>query len=434
MSASRTTRVFCEAVAARGPVLITVGQYQLDQPSGANRLAYDEARFLAGQGIEVWLLVQDVIGAHSECEPDSGIHVLRYQVPQRHELDPRRIWAHQTVIQRLLQRYLPAVTAIHGHAPLQYAAACALYPAARKVLSIHSPLNMEADLNWPGGSLRNRIRRAVGLPLLKRLERQCLQYSDAISVFSAYTRSLLRQIHGALAVKRIQVIPGWIDIARFDKTCLEPNQTLIPWPNCGQRRNSAEGDPGMSAARDQLGWPRDLPVLFTLRRLVPRMGLQTLLHAAARLQHGGHRFHLMIGGDGPLRGALEENAALLNLDNVHLLGGIADSLLPVAYRACDAFVLPTAALECFGLVIVEALAAGRPVLAVPVGAIPEVLARVEPRWLASGPDEAALAKLIADFLSGKLPQHHPDELQAVAKNDYSHAKIIPLLTELLFSE
>jgi glycosyltransferase involved in cell wall biosynthesis len=47
---------------------------------------------------------------------------------------------------------------------------------------------------------------------------------------------------------------------------------------------------------------------------------------------------------------------------VTFLGRVEDRLLPLAYAACDAFVLPTRALECFGLIALEALSAGRPVL------------------------------------------------------------------------
>ena len=65
----------------------------------------------------------------------------------------------------------------------------------------------------------------------------------------------------------------------------------------------------------------------------------------------------------------------------HFIGHVADEVLPDMYAAADAFVLPTTELECFGLIALEALACGRPVLATPVGAIPEILEPIEPRWL-----------------------------------------------------
>jgi glycosyltransferase involved in cell wall biosynthesis len=102
----------------------------------------------------------------------------------------------------------------------------------------------------------------------------------------------------------------------------------------------------------------------------------------------------------------------------HFLGRIPDEELPAMYAACDAFVLPTAQLECFGLIMLEALASGRPVLATPVGAIPEVLGRIEPKWLADDQTERALTRLLCSFLTGQLPSHPPEQLRATVCQKY----------------
>jgi glycosyltransferase involved in cell wall biosynthesis len=257
--------------------------------------------------------------------------------------------------------------------------------------------------------LTQSIRRAIGLRWLKRVERRCLECSDAVSTFSAYTRAMLTEIHGDVVAEKVNVIPGWVDGARLDPTLSK------------------------TAARQRLGWADDVPVFFTLRRLVPRMGLDVLLRAMARVRDGGGKFRLMIGGDGPLRISLQQTATSLKLDEyVRFLGRLDESTLPLAYSACDAFVLPTAALECFGLIAIEALAAGRPVLATPVGAIPEILSKVEPRWLARSADEAAIAELLSDFLAGRLPAHPSAELRAVVEREYRSDIVIPRLTSLLF--
>jgi glycosyltransferase involved in cell wall biosynthesis len=401
-----------ESVSAAGvSVLITAGQYHPDHPAGANRLPYDEARFLAATGLEVWMLVQDVLCTGPEYELDGGLHVLRYQTLKLPVLDPRRIWAHRRAIAHTLSRHLPSVSAIHGHAPFSYSAACAFYPAAHKVFSVHSPVTMEMALNWAGKSWLNSTRRVVGLPLLKRLERECIDVSDAVSVDSEYTRSMLEKIHGQVATTRIKVIPGWVD--------LEPFRVV----------------PSRATARGQLGWPEDVPVFFTLRRLVGRMGLEMLLRAVARLRNDGSNFCLMIGGDGPLRSLLEKTAAGLGLNGcAHFLGRVGDTTLPLMYSACDAFVLPTAALECFGLIAIEALAAGRPVLATPVGAIPEILLQVEPRWLALSAREDDFVSLLADFLSGNLPVHEPSELRELVEREYASERVIPQLVALLSAD
>jgi glycosyltransferase involved in cell wall biosynthesis len=98
------------------------------------------------------------------------------------------------------------------------------------------------------------------------------------------------------------------------------------------------------------------------------MGIDLLLRAAARVPG----LQVVVGGDGPLRGELEALAASLKVP-AKFVGYVPDDDLPALYRAADLFVLPTRALEGFGLVAIEAMACGTPALGTPVGAIPEVL-------------------------------------------------------------
>jgi glycosyltransferase involved in cell wall biosynthesis len=78
---------------------------------------------------------------------------------------------------------------------------------------------------------------------------------------------------------------------------------------------------------------------------------------------------------------------------VQLLGLVPDDELRDWYRAADIFVLPTVELEGFGMVTIEALACGTPVVGTPVGATPELLTRLDPRLLAesSAPPDIAAA-------------------------------------------
>ena len=141
--------------------------------------------------------------------------------------------------------------------------------------TIHSPTTMEMEIEWAGEGLGRRIRRWFGQPLLKRMEQRCLERSAVIASDSDFTRRQIKRIHGAELGNRIQVIPGWVDLERFK---IVPDRT---------------------AAKQALGWPLDVPVLFTLRRLVRRMGLDRLVRAVGILRQRGHKLHLIIGGAGP---------------------------------------------------------------------------------------------------------------------------------------
>jgi glycosyltransferase involved in cell wall biosynthesis len=82
-------------------------------------------------------------------------------------------------------------------------------------------------------------------------------------------------------------------------------------------------------------------------------------------------------------------------DRATLLGRVSDQRLPVLYRSCDVFVLPTLALECFGIIILEALASGKPVIATPVAAIPELLSQIFPAGLLPETSASALAQAMS---------------------------------------
>jgi len=137
-------------------------------------------------------------------------------------------------------------------------------------------------------------------------------------------------------------------------------------------------------------------VLLTVRNLVPRMGLAELIQAVARLRGDIPRLRLLIGGSGVLRSELETQVKALGLDDyVRFLGFVPETLLPDYYRAADLFVLPTAELEGFGLVTIEALASGTPVLGTSVGATDEILDKLDPSLLAAGTGAESLAASIA---------------------------------------
>jgi glycosyltransferase involved in cell wall biosynthesis len=391
-------------------IVIPVLSYYPDHPSGAARLAFDEAVFLANLGHKVWVVTSATSMLKPEYSFEDGLHVLRYPGLQMGSLDPRRVRVHQKRTRSFLHRYVgQQVDLIHGHSLLQYDGALSLYGNQfKRCYSVHSPVFKEIEGLNRGMNILQRVRAAIAARLLHQVERRCLSSSDCILAFSEYTRSLLGQLHGKHIQQRTQIIPGWVDLNKFQVV--------------EDRR----------AVKSQLGWPTDVPLFFTLRRLIPRMGLDRLLYAAAKVKSLGWEFCLVIGGGGPLREALEELARDLGLlESVRFLGVVSDDALPLMYAAADSFVLPTAELECFGLITLEALACGRPVLATPVGAIPEVLNGFEPAWLAPDTSVDAIAQLLIDFLKGALPIHDPNVLREKVTERYSRESVLQRLVAVM---
>jgi len=149
---------------------------------------------------------------------------------------------------------------------------------------------------------------------------------------------------------------------------------------------------------DALGPPRapaEPPGLLVAGRLVHEKGVQDLLDALALLPAP---VRLTVAGDGPHRPALEERASELGLDGrVRFLGWCDDARLAGLLRAAEVVVVPSRA-EPFGLVALEALAAGAPLLVTDAVGLPEVVPAAVPRVAPADPPALAhgLAALLAD--------------------------------------
>jgi glycosyltransferase involved in cell wall biosynthesis len=154
------------------------------------------------------------------------------------------------------------------------------------------------------------------------------------------------------------------------------------------------------AVRKQLGLPVDGPLLFCLRNLEPRMGVELLLDAMPAVLAHYPTTVLVVGGDGPLAAPLRAHAARLGLGAaVRFCGFVPEGVLPAHYAAADASVVPTRALEGFGLVTLESLACGTPVIGTPVGATPELLMPLDRALLADAPTAEALARALLALLA-----------------------------------
>jgi len=132
-----------------------------------------------------------------------------------------------------------------------------------------------------------------------------------------------------------------------------------------------------AAARHSLGMDPELPTALYVGRFDPVKGIDRLLEALARQLSDAANLQLVIvGGDGkraPEHRRLREKARSLNIEHrVRFAGRVDQRDLPPYYSAADLLVLPSH-YESFGLVTLEALACGTPVVATPVGAAVDIL-------------------------------------------------------------
>ncbi|MGE5177431.1 MAG: glycosyltransferase family 4 protein [Hyphomicrobiales bacterium] len=126
---------------------------------------------------------------------------------------------------------------------------------------------------------------------------------------------------------------------------------------------------GVDLGRFRPGLPRlarfddGVPNLLFVGRFDPRKGLPELLRAAAILAREGRAFRLVLVGDGRLRPRLERMAGGVLRGRVHFEGRVEHVRLPRYYATADVFCSPATSGESFGLVLLEAMAAGAPVVA-----------------------------------------------------------------------
>lgn len=136
--------------------------------------------------------------------------------------------------------------------------------------------------------------------------------------------------------------------------------TVIPFGTELRRLDSPDVEKRVQDIRRKA----EKPIVLFVGRLVPYKGVDVLLEALSRLDAA-----TMIVGDGPQRTALEAQARALGMsERVTFLGSVGDDELAALYRACDVFVLPSVTRqEAFGVVQLEAMAAGKPVVSTDVG-------------------------------------------------------------------
>jgi teichuronic acid biosynthesis glycosyltransferase TuaC len=235
----------------------------------------------------------------------------------------------------------------------------------------------------PDGALAQRLAADLGIPVVvtvhgadvyqhlhgggavERRARQVLGGADAVMANSSVVAGLLRDV---VAPERLSVV---LNGTTGLDVLVEPAAGFLP------------GE----------------PLVLTVGQLIERKGTADLIAAVGRLRGAGRRVQLAIVGEGPLRRALEEQAAAEGVtDAVHFVGRLEHARVLAMMARAQLFALPSWD-EAFGLVYTEAMAQGTPVLAIQGGGPQDfVESGVSGGWLVPPHDPSAIADVIAGVL------------------------------------
>jgi glycosyltransferase involved in cell wall biosynthesis len=181
--------------------------------------------------------------------------------------------------------------------------------------------------------------------------------------------------HEGCTPKKVRVIPNGVDVERF-----------------------RPGEPS-AALRKELDLPEGTPVVGIVAALRPEKNHQLFLRAAARVLAAAPRARFLIIGDGPQREELEALARLLNLSHaVRFLGTRKD--VPELLSLIDVLAL-TSHVEANPVSILEAMAAGKPVVATRVGSVDRAVQEGRTGYLVTPGNEEELAARLVRLLSSR---------------------------------
>lgn len=393
-------------------ILIATESFYPDGYGGTHTYTYNLAKGLIKRGHTVWLLTLKMHKDAPSEEDIDGIKVIRYNSATKGRL----LFIRRPILsivnsyrkfKEISKKINFDIISLHAILPGFGIALSTQSKFIPKVFTFHSSVYQEAVVQ----SKKKRYASffdPIIFYVVKLVEKFCIKICKKIVVLSEFNKNQLLKIYG-IDFSKINVIPGGVDTAKFKPAT------------------------DISKVREKLDLPNDKIIILTVRRLVARMGLENLISAMGKIVEKHKNVLLIIGGDGFLRGKLERliDQEILRA-HVKLLGFIDENQLTYYYQAADFFVLPTQNLEGFGLVTLEALATGLPVLGTPIGGTLEILRNLDKDLLFKGIGPEEISEGILNFIGRKDEwKEIREKCRMYVSNNYSWDDIV-LKNENLF--
>lgn len=384
-------------------VLMLSWEYPPHFVGGLGQHVFEISRAIARRGVEVHVLTLEAEGAKGFQQVD-GVNVHR--VASYHLSTPDFItWILQINISFLekaleLMPELGRIDLVHGHDWLVAHASRALKHSLRLPLiaTIHAT---EYGRN---NGLHNDMQRYIS-----SVEWFLTFEAWRVIACSLYMRDELHRVL-QLPDDKISLIPNGVNIRDFEVVSHYKEE--------------------LARSRAQYAHPNE-KLVYYVGRLVHEKGVQLLLDAVPKILAGHSQTKFVIAGRGPSEGYLRDKARSMGIDNrVYFTGYIDEQTRNRLYKCADAAVCPSL-YEPFGMVALEAMAAGAPVVVPDTGGISELVEDGMDglKFNTGSPD--SLAQRVLDVL------HHPEKARRMrerafmkAVNQYSWEAVAAQTTEL----
>lgn len=254
---------------------------------------------------------------------------------------------------------------------------------APNVVTIHHLVTDAIKCN--NMSLISRIKDISGENnfLMPRIEKKCVKCADKIVSVSKFTKKQIVDTYG-ISPEKIDVIYNGIELN--EQTFTEKE---------------------LEESRKQFGIPQKPVILFVGRIDDHRKGLDVLLKSFKIVLEKIDCI-LLVVGKGDQTEARTLATSMEFLDNVFFTGFVDDITLKKCYQLCDVYAIPSR-LEGFGLTVLEAMVAGKPVVATNVGAISELIKNKENGILVESQDIDCMSDAICMFLQTGAPPRNYEE-------------------------
>jgi len=357
----------CQVISAKFPPTEGMGNY-----------VWNLSLKLKESGHQVDIITRRYPG-ETEYEEIDGIKIWRvFFIP----LYPIHIFLHTFFVNQLIRKIGKKFDIFHIHSPLP-----PIVKASQpKLLTMHVPL--KADVATIDMTSIHAVFSKLQLPFSMLSEKATIKHANGITTVSLKVAEDLKDY--GIAPQDVEVMFNAVNINQF-KPASERQGNYV----------------------------------FTAARLNHRKGLSDLIDAAKIVVQTIPDLKFKIAGEGPLESVLQNKIKRLGLeDHVHLIGVVKDrNEIVRLYQNAGIFVLP-AYYEGLPTVVLEAMACATPVIATPVGGVPQVITHMENGILVPTKDPSRLANEIIELYKDRLLQRRLGEQgRKTIEQEFSWEKI-----------